>query len=303
MIWLLLLLAMGLLGGWLLAQSTQTSLADARETATGQFVQLSDGQTHFAWHGPEDGRVMVCIHGLSSPSYVWDAMIPHLTAQGFRVLTYDLYGRGLSDRVPGPQTREFFMRQLRDLLASQNIDRPVTLCGYSMGGRIAAARAVEAPDQVSQLILIASAGFQAELGSLASITIRYPILGDWLHAVLGPILMNWDMARAKPAGAAADEVARRVQADLRIDGSMAAILSSMRNLLSEEAAEDHALIAKSGLPVLAIWAAEDHVIPITSMGLLARNNRAAQQVQIEGADHRLPYSHPEAVAEAIENSL
>ncbi|MBO6601655.1 MAG: alpha/beta hydrolase [Roseicyclus sp.] len=303
MIWLLALLVLGLVGGWLAARLTQTDLATARTRMDGQLIKLSDGKTHFAWHGPEDGRVMVCIHGLSTPSYVWNALLPHLTAQGYRVLTYDLYGRGLSDRVPGPQTREFFMRQLRDLLASQEIDGPVTLCGYSMGGTIATARVVEAPDQVSQLILVAAAGLRTELGWFADLTARLPLLGDWLHGVAGPVLMNWELARTSHTGDLAAQMATRMQEDVRVEGTMAAILSATRNVLSEDMAEDHRLVAQSGVPVLAIWGSDDEVIPIWSLGELSRLNPAARQVRIDGADHRLVYTHAARIAEAVEQSL
>lgn len=302
MIWLFLLLALGVLGGWLLAHATETPLEDARAEPRGQFIQLTDGKTHYAWHGSDTGPVMVCIHGLSTPSYVWGALIPHLVVQGYRVLTYDLYGRGLSDRVEGPQTREFFLRQLRQLLAALEITDRVTLCGYSMGGRIAAARAVEAPDTVSRIILIASAGLGHDLGRFAQISTRLPFIGDWLHAVAGPLLYQWQTMGLARTGARGQEIADRLQADFRIEGTMAAILSSQRNLLEEDMRQDHELIAKSGLPVLAIWGEGDDVIPPSSMGALAQANRDAVQVALPGG-HGLPWTHPREISKAIAEGL
>lgn len=303
MIWLVLALAATALGGWLLARTTETALEEARAAATGRFVTLSQGQTHYEWHGPEDGRIMVCVHGLSTPSYVWDPILPLLTAQGYRVLTYDLFGRGASDRVPGPQTREFFLRQLRELLAALGVEAPVTLCGYSMGGAIATARAVEAPDSLTRLILIAPAGLDVDLGAFPRLVARIPVLGDWLQAVAGPVWYFWTTARGAGDTGAERDIAARVIEDLRVEGSLAAILSSQRNLLSEEMDEDHRLIAKTGLPVTAIWGAEDPVIPLSALGRLAAANRNAVQVQIEGAGHALTYAEPEKVARAIADSL
>lgn len=40
---------------------------------------------------------------------------------GYRILTYDLYGRGYSDRPSGKQNREFFLQQLDDLLAYEAV--------------------------------------------------------------------------------------------------------------------------------------------------------------------------------------
>jgi pimeloyl-ACP methyl ester carboxylesterase len=66
-------------------------------------------------------------------------------AKGHRVLTYDLYGRGYSDRPGGEQDARFFIRQLEDLLEHQGVTQPVTLLGYSMGGAIGAAFAAKHP--------------------------------------------------------------------------------------------------------------------------------------------------------------
>ena len=139
---------------------------EIRQRAPDQFAKLSDGYTHFQWHGPAEGPVLVCVHGLTTPSFVWDQLMPGLTEAGFRVLTYDLYGRGLSDRPKGIQTRSFFMRQLRDLLHQQGVLDGFTLMGYSMGGSIATVFASEEPQRVSQLVLLAPAGMGVEHSSV-----------------------------------------------------------------------------------------------------------------------------------------
>lgn len=300
---LIIVFLFGLVGVYMLAQLTQTPLEDARAYLSGRLAPIQRGLTHYQWHGPEDGPVMVCIHGLSTPSYVFSDLVPKLVDQGYRVLTYDLYGRGFSDRVPGAQTREYFLRQLRDLLDQLGIDKPVTLCGYSMGGAIATARAVEAPDSVTRLILIAPAGLRHEMDEFTRFVTRWPVLGDWLNAVVVPLLLQWQLVRMPCETDIEEEVSQRLQADLRVEGSLAAILSSQRNFLSEDMGEDHGIVARAGLPVLAIWGEEDGVIPIEARDDLAALNPAARQVALAGADHRLPYTHADRIAEAIERSL
>ena len=87
-----------------------------REDAPGKFAQRSQGVTHYQWVGPKTGPVILCVHGLTSPSFVWKALAKGLAVAGYRVLTYDLYGRGYSDRPKGPQTRLFFRQQIEDLI-------------------------------------------------------------------------------------------------------------------------------------------------------------------------------------------
>jgi pimeloyl-ACP methyl ester carboxylesterase len=303
MIWILLILTTAIGGAFLIARTQRIQIADARKGATGGFYQLRDGVTHANWHGPIDGPIAVCIHGLSTSSYVWGPLLPHLTAQGYRVLTYDLFGRGLSDRPHGPQTREFFLRQLRDLLAANKIEVPVTLIGYSMGGCIASARAVEAPDQVSRLILLAPAGLGLTWDRFTKFIQTWPILGDWVGEVLGPRVYRILWARAPSDVPEVQAIFKQLRGELGREGYLQAIISSLRNMLIEDMDEDHILIAKSGFPVLAIWGGSDPIIPLKAIGRLSEMNRNAIQVQLAGAGHGLPYTHTEAVADAIEKNL
>ena len=74
--------------------------AAARAGVPGRFVTLSRGVTHVDVRGPDSGRTVVLVHGFSVPYYIWDSTATALAAQGYRVIRYDLYGRGWSDRLP-----------------------------------------------------------------------------------------------------------------------------------------------------------------------------------------------------------
>ncbi|MFB6346808.1 MAG: alpha/beta fold hydrolase [bacterium] len=60
--------------------------------------ELSHGTTHYEVAGPRNGPPVVLIHGLTSSLFIWDEQFYRLAENGYRVLRYDLYGRGLSDR-------------------------------------------------------------------------------------------------------------------------------------------------------------------------------------------------------------
>ena len=69
-----------------------------RANTPGSFVLLSDGYTHYELGGDENGEPVVLVHGFSVPYFIWDPTFDFLTKSGFRVLRYDLFGRGYSDR-------------------------------------------------------------------------------------------------------------------------------------------------------------------------------------------------------------
>ena len=90
----------------------------ARTEAPGQFVRLADGITHYETAGPDTARVVVLAAGFSVPAYIWDSLHRGLADSGFRVVRYDYYGRGWSDRPQAAYDQDLFVRQLAGLLDS-----------------------------------------------------------------------------------------------------------------------------------------------------------------------------------------
>src|SRR5262249_36003680 len=108
----------------------------ARASTSGAFALLSDGYTHYEIGGPagQDGRGVVLAAGFSVPYYIWDPTFNALTTAGLRVLRYDYYGRGYSDRPSIPFNDDMYVRQLDELLMHLRITTPVDLTGISFGG-------------------------------------------------------------------------------------------------------------------------------------------------------------------------
>ena len=65
----------------------------------GSFTRLPSGVTHYELKGPDTGQVVVLVHGSTIPMYIWDEQVDDLAKAGFRVLRYDQYGKGFSDRT------------------------------------------------------------------------------------------------------------------------------------------------------------------------------------------------------------
>jgi pimeloyl-ACP methyl ester carboxylesterase len=281
----------------MIARARRREMDDAARTdAPGQFTRLVDGVTHYQWHGPKAGEVIVLVHGLSAPSFIFSGLIPPLTAAGFRVLTYDLYGRGWSDRPRNRQTGAFFAAQLDDLLKDQMVSRPVTLAGYSMGGAIAPVFACLHPARVERLILIAPAGLGHDLGGMAGFMAKTPGIGDWMMSVFGGAnLRRRAVADAGNPGAIPD-LADRMIRETRFRGYPRSILSSLRHLLSRQLLAEHRKIGESRLPVLAVWGARDATIPVANAERLAEANPAARNVVFEDGDHSITFTQPDRVA-------
>src|SRR6056297_503391 len=301
--WALAGVALAIIAAPFLLELLRPTVAKAQPHAPGQMADLPRGATHYQWAGPQDGPIVVCIHGLTTPSFVWGPISQGLAEQSFRVLTYDLYGRGYSARPRGAQGAAFFVAQLEDLLDALGVDQPVTLLGYSMGGAIAAAFAAKHAQRIRQIVLLAPAGMGHDLGPVARLVVNHNRLGQWLFMAFyarsyrAALETESDMPSSIP-----DAVdLQLVELDLR--GFRPAVLSSLRGVLDEDMQPAHHAIAAAGLPVLAIWAREDEVIPIAGLGKLAEWNRAARQEVIDGAGHAIAYTHDVAVLDLLSAQL
>lgn len=274
-----------------------------RQSSEGEFALLSQGITHYQWFGPVRGPVAVCIHGLTMPAFVWGGVARGLGLIGYRVLVYDLYGRGLSDRPKGPQDRAFFMQQLHDLLADQQIDDDITLIGYSMGGSIATCFAADNPNMVRQLILLAPAGMARSTNRLGDFIQNTAIIGDWLMLANFRSVQRKVVQSERAMPTSVPGIGDLVLNETRYRGYIPAILASLRGMLSETLKAEHETVHKAGIPVLAIWAREDKVIPLKAMGLLTEWSRDTRQEVIDGATHALPYTHTDQVLDTLRDAL
>ena len=77
----------------------------------------------------------ICVHGLSTPSFVFEALAAFLIGRGYRMLIYDHYGRGYSDRPKGHQDARFFASHLTELLDHLDLKESFDLYGYSIGAQ------------------------------------------------------------------------------------------------------------------------------------------------------------------------
>ncbi|MDX1779982.1 MAG: alpha/beta hydrolase [Thalassovita sp.] len=303
MIWGLALVAVVIAAPFLREALRPRMGAAARQAAPGNFADLPQGVTHCQWQGPEDGPVAVLVHGLTTPRFVWGGVAAALVDRGYRVLSYDLYGRGFSDRPGGVQDRDFFLRQLNDLLADQGVADGFTLMGYSMGGSISTAFAAAHPGRVKRLVLLAPAGSEP-LGNARSRFWRcLPGIGLWwmLAGFAGRHRRGTETERDLPTSVPG--IVDLQRAELRCRGFIPAVRSSLCHMLGEVQAADHRAIHAAALPVLAVWGADDAVIPIRAKAALEGWNPAMRHAVVDGAAHGVTYTHTGEVMAAVQAFL
>lgn len=297
-IWALILLAVLFAIPFAIELSRKQMDDTARISAPGEFAPLPQGVTHYQWTGPKDGPVAVCIHGLTTPSFVWSSTADGLAEQGFRVLTYDLFGRGYSDRAGGAQDQAFFLRQLNDLLEEQGVEGDLTVIGYSMGGIIATAFAANQPERIRDLVLLAPAGMKTAGFSMLRRISALPVLGEWLMLAVYPGILRRGLQAEANLETTVPGINDLQKAELDWRGFIPAVHSSIKNILTESFQPKHRTLKDAGVPVMAIWGRTDAVIPIESADLLLSWNPNVQ-THIIDAGHEVTYTHTNDILNLI----
>ena len=232
----------------------ETLTEEARARSGGTFVRLTEGVTHIDVRGPEDGPVVVLIHGFSVPLYLWDGIVDRLANEGFRVVRYDLFGRGWSDRPEGRYGEARFDRQLADLLDALAIPEPVHLVGLSMAASIAATFASRRPSRVRSLTFLGP-GFGA--GRRAPLRLRAAGIGEALFLKrISPTLAPSQMEDLHHPERFPDWP-DRYREQMRYVGFRRALLATLRDYMGRDCERDYRGVGALGVPTLLVWGAHD----------------------------------------------
>jgi pimeloyl-ACP methyl ester carboxylesterase len=132
----------------------KTLTAANRKNIEGSFIKLSKGVTHYQLEGPANGEVVILVHGFSVPYYIWDGTYEFLVKNGYKVLRYDMYGRGYSDRPDVAYDKELYNTQLLDLINGLKLQGHVNLAGISFGGQMITNFTCQHPGLINKVILI-----------------------------------------------------------------------------------------------------------------------------------------------------
>jgi pimeloyl-ACP methyl ester carboxylesterase len=294
--WLLIVtvLAGGGAAGYYRYKNPETLTLDdqARNSAgaRGAFVALSGGVTHYEAAGPANGRVALLVHGFSVPSYIWDPTFKALSEAGYRVIRYDLYGRGLSDRPDAAYDGAFYDQQIDDLLKALQVSGQVDLFGLSFGGFVTAHYASTHPQRIRTLTLVDPSNARPTIPW----QLQVPLLGPYLFQVAAVPTMADNQATDFLHPEQFPGWADRYRPQMAFHGFGRALYRSRKQLAQVDFDAMYATIAKAGLPVQLIWGKQDPTIPVAQSAHIRRAIPVAEYVEIDQSGH-LPQMEQTAI--------
>lgn len=285
------LLVIALLVPYLFVRFQMKSLASKDLSSVGgEFIRLSHGNTHYHWYGKEHGNIVVLVPGLATPSFVWDNAIDDLVASGNRVLTFDFYGRGFSDRPKITFDEHQFNHQILELLDALDVNEPVDMVGLSHGGGVTTSFVSHYPERVKRVGLVSPTGYIEKDSMIATLT-SIPVVGEYLINLFGIYRFTKGFKKAVNAGNLPPVMLDRCRENLMIKGTFEAVLSTIRNYPNGGLEGAYRKVGESGKPVLLIWGTVDDVCPFSESEKVLSMIPNAEFHAIEGAGHSVGYEN------------
>ena len=273
-----------------------------RKLHKGYYIILKDGSTRYQLSGPGKETV-VLVHGFSSPYFIYDNLYDMLVWAGYRVLRYDLIGRGLSDRPKMKYDADAFVRQLDELTDRLLPGEKFTLIGTSMGGIISARFVQMHPDKVTRLILLAPAVMDTFKAPLSFRLCRIPVIGHTIFRLVAPypIISHCADELRLASDYEKDRYILRFTDFARYKGYMRALASSLSDCILDydTAMNAYRAVRTSGKPMLVIWGTDDHTMPYYQMERMKEICPDAKYITYEGSYHMFVFDEPDRVMEDI----
>lgn len=266
---------------------------EIRESLPGEFIQLTDGVVHYELDGPEDGEVVVLVHGFSAPSFIWDHNFGFLVQNGFRVLRYDLYGRGYSDRPEIKYDMELYVRQLQELVHQLGLSqKKFSLVGLSMGGGICVVFADQYTELVKRVSLVDPMGFS--IGGLSNEILFRLLKIPGLKRLLMKLMGHDFFVKSQEADFVQYEglgdYLEKYRRQLVYKGFLRAIWSTIQNVPFTNLKDAYERVGKQ-IPMQLFWGEEDRTIPFRVSEKVLAAVPSIKFFPIKNAGHQPQYTH------------
>mmetsp|Transcript_125571 Transcript_125571/g.313774 ORF Transcript_125571/g.313774 Transcript_125571/m.313774 type:complete len:348 (+) Transcript_125571:75-1118(+) len=282
------------------------------ELRHGHFARISIGMVNYKLWGLGDGTrpLVVTLHGLLGNMGTFTSMAQDLVRGGFDVLTFDLFGFGLSDSPRKRFDVKLFADQTLELLSYIGFPNKCKflLVGFSMGGLIAMEVARRSPERIARLMLVAPAGL-VPLNALERSGIKALRAARALHipaaTVLGKLagglevqaeLFEPDVSDSRKSAEVAEKNCLMFRSNP--EKYTKAWLKSVRDMRLGGNGQLYSLLAESGVEVMFLWGDSDSTVPLAEIqeelrGFFPR----APVLIVKGAGHGLLAEHSDVVAQ------
>jgi pimeloyl-ACP methyl ester carboxylesterase len=251
-----------------------------------QFIEFHNGdRIHFRDQGAADKAALVLIHGTGASLHTWEPLIERL-GDRYRLVSLDLPAHGLTgSNADRDYSHQAMVESIWRVLDHLDI-LSATMVGNSLGGAIAWASALDRPEKIKALILIAPSGAPRLIASKSNIgfKIMRTSIGRALMKKITPrsiIKASLQQTVAVPE-IVTEQMVDRYWELLRMQGNRQAMIDLANTPKDNDAWTG---LSNIGVPTLVIWGERDGVLPVTMNITFNNEIEGAKVVVLENIGH------------------
>jgi 2-succinyl-6-hydroxy-2,4-cyclohexadiene-1-carboxylate synthase len=234
---------------------------------------------------------VVFLHGFAGTGRAWDPVVGRLDPERYTALAPDLRGHGTA-RDARPIS---FEACVGDILATA--PSRFTLCGYSLGGRIALHVALAVPERVERLVLVATtAGIDDAVERAARGASDERLAAFAESATIEAFAERWT---AQPLFAGTPPEAARLWREDMLRNDPHGLAAVLRSLGAKTMPALWDRLSELTMPAVVMAGERDAKYVALARDRLVPALPDAELTIVPGAGHGLPREAPEAIAEAI----
>lgn len=255
-------------------------------------VETSYGSTYVRISGPENGPVLVLLHGVGGNSLHWMPNIAGLS-QAYRVYAVDnIYDNGRSIYIREMKTPGDFVSWLHELFTNLELGDEINLVGLSHGGWLASQYALHHPGRLGKIVMLAPA---STVLPISTEWVRRALLSFLPHRYFARSFMFWLLEDYVNQ----DEESRKLVEELTDEAYIAARSFKLKSPVNPTVLSDYDL-ARLRVPTLFMVGENEKIY--SAQQAVARLNSVAPDIEtaiIPGAGHDLTMVQADLVNEMI----
>ncbi len=271
-------------------------------------VRTDEVALHVVEAGPEDGTLLVLLHGFPEFWYGWKDTIAPLANAGFRVVVPDQRGYNLSEKPPEVSDYRIDALAADVLGLIDAYDRDTAaVAGHDWGAAVGWWLAIHHPDRLSELVAVnvphptvferaLRSSWTQRFKSWYVLAFQLPMLpeavasaGNWRIAVRA-------LRETSEPGTFDEEDFRRYRRAWNRDGAFEAMVNWYRAIVRDR---PEPTTVEVEVPTLVIWGANDPFLEKRLAGESVGYCVDGRLVTIDTATHWVIHEDPHRVAEAI----
>lgn len=269
----------------------------------GSFIKLSNGTVYYKFKKASTNQLnenkqnnkptIILVPGFSASSFIWDGNIQPLANAGFNVVSFDFFGRGLSDRPQGDYSIEFLVKQLKDLLDALDINGTVNLVGLAMGAAVVTLFTNTYPKLVNKIILLDPL---IKVPPQPILTIfKVPLLGKLLSKVILVPKLQTESLKYLHEPSRHPQWNQKFSMQSLYKGHASAMLKSTCALIGQDFTSDYKKLGQLKKPIQLLWGKYDKTIPIIQSNDIIKLIPIVEFHSIDNAAHLPNYEQAEEV--------